>query len=93
MRKIIQICAIPCGTGGDATNTPALMVLCNDNSVWQFERGEWRKVTDIPQPPLGKCAMCNENREDDYASYRFGGIKLCKKCFCEEIDSYYGKPK
>jgi hypothetical protein len=55
MRKIIQICAIPCGqtTYGDPMkkyfNSCQVIALCNDNTSWNFEKGKWSKLPDIPQ--------------------------------------------
>ena len=57
MRKIIQICAIPCAETryGDPLsryfNSTLIVALCNDSSVWikDYSKNGWGKVEDIPQ--------------------------------------------
>lgn len=54
MRKIIQICAIPCGETPSSFNCPAIFALCNDGTLWvrdMIEGGKftWVSLPEIPQ--------------------------------------------
>lgn len=51
MRKITQICAIPCGGNADGdSNYRSLYALCNDNTLWRnTPTYGWAQIEDIPQ--------------------------------------------
>ncbi len=50
MRKIVQI-AFEISGGGEDCNESQLHVLCNDESIWYFARGQWVQwaLPEIPQ--------------------------------------------
>ena len=61
MRKIIQICAIPCAENNSKQNDLELFALCNDGTVWSmmYDSSNWRRLHDIPQDGYKGGDLCD----------------------------------